>query len=140
MTAIIASIAKNWQIVAISAVVAFFGFQLVMANGKFNDMKDQRDTAIAERNSWHDSFARLDVARLQLEADKVALQKKLDQTRDAEATARRAAARNASEAARVSDLLRELQETENDSEATVRVRSPVLDFLRQRQAEANPSP
>lgn len=139
MTSIIAFLKKNWKLVSVFvafiAVVSFFGIMLAVESGKLKDMTDQRDKFQKESSEWQASHAKLDLARLQLEADKEALNLKLEQTKQAESLARGAAARNASEAARITSLLRELQD---DPESDVRVPSRAIDFLRQRQAEQTP--
>ena len=136
---VFAFLSKNWLAVgaalAVAAIAMFFQIQLCVADGKYKDVVSQRDAAVVERQQWHDSHIKLQSALKGLEADKKTLQDKLDQYDAAAKIAAAAAARNASEAARVTNLLRDIRETSNDPEFSDRIRSNAIDSLRQWQTE-----
>jgi hypothetical protein len=143
MGSIIGFLTKNWVAVsaalAVAAVAAFFQVQLWIADAKHKDVVSQRDAAIAATSMWEASHNKLQFALRGVEADKKILQDKLAQASESARIAAKAAARNASETARVTALLRSIEETSNDPENTDRIRSLSIDFLRERQSEERPS-
>lgn len=135
---VISFLLKNWKaalaIVAIAATAAFFQFQLMVADGKYKDIVSQRDRAVIERQQWHDSHIELQSALRSVEADKKTLQDKLAQASESARIAAKAAAQNASEAARVTTLLRQIRESSNDPVFSERYRSIAIDWMRERAA------
>lgn len=137
--AITGFLTKNWKLtlamLAIAATVSFFQIQLWIADGQYKDVAAQRDAAVVERQQWRDAHTEIQAAIRGVEADKKVLQDKLAQASESARIAAQAAARNASEAARVTALLRNIREKSNDPDSTYRIRSLGIDWLRERAQE-----
>lgn len=139
MQFILSFLAKNWKLtvalLVFSAMLGFFSYKNAVMAGQLEDMTKLRNEAEASRVMWHDSHVKLEAALSGVEADKTALLEKLDQMKVSEQVAVKAASRNAAEAAKVTTLLRQIQESANDPQYSDRIRSRAVDFLRARQNE-----
>lgn len=144
MDFVVSLLMKNWKavlaVVAVAVTAAFFQFQLMVADGKYKDIVSQRDAAQVERQQWYDSHTKLQAALQGVEADKKTLQDKLAQASESARIAAKAAAQNASEAARVTALLRQIRESSNDPVYAERHRSLGIDWLRERAASGASAP
>lgn len=135
---------KNWKLtvglLAIASMLAFFTIEKMSMEKAYKTLNRQYEAAQIDRDKWRDSSSDLQAALRSVEKDKRNLQLSLDQAKDAEQAAVKVARQNASEAARIASLIRQIQETANDPENSVRIRSVSIDFLRKQQAAAGVSP
>jgi septal ring factor EnvC (AmiA/AmiB activator) len=139
----IAFLTKNWKLtlglLVIGTMFIFFHTEKSSMERSYRTLQAQYEEAQIDRDKWRDSSSDLQAALRSVEKDKRNLQLVLDEAKKAEQAAVKVAQQNASEAARIASLIRQIQESSNDPEYSVRIRSMALDFLREQASAGRPS-
>ena len=120
-----------------AAMVAFLSVNLMIAQSEAKNFKKKIEVMELHVTELTVSNTHMQGAIGGLENDKLALQQKLKRTEQSAKSANLAAAESAAEATKISELIRVIRETQNETDSTFRVRSLSVDWLRDRQAAAS---